>query len=371
MPRNQQKFSINFYSDRCEATAVQRLHTNFIKTSVTIFLAIPTLAIALSTACTSQSPTTSQGKELEQPRTMLKEQLRSIGATPPTAITATNTADIQETLIYQNIKRTYLVHLPTGYQKGKRYPLVLAFHGGGGQPEDMRSLTGFNAVGDRENFIVVYPAGNDQNWADGRPEIPPAADGIDDVGFISKLIDKLVLTYGIDRKRVYAAGISNGAMFSQRLACDLSNKITAIGSVAGGLSADIAPTCQPTRAIPMSLIVGTDDPIYSFENGFNRFGRILPPAATITQWVNLNQCAAEPQVALLPNRAPLDGTRIERRIYPNCRAGSAVNYFIVQNGGHTWPGGPQYLPPRRIGKTSRDMDASNVLWQFFQQFQLP
>jgi polyhydroxybutyrate depolymerase len=278
-------------------------------------------------------------------------------------------SDIEGSFTYQNIQRTYLLHLPSNYQAGKTYPLVLAFHGGGGTSNSMKKLTGFNRVADQAGFIVAYPAGYQGYWADGRPESPAAQQGIDDVGFVSQLVDTLVQEYGVDPKRVYATGISNGGNFSQRLGCELANQITAIAVVAAGMPSNLADTCQPARPVPMTLIFGTDDPIYPFAGGSTSLGSVLAVEAAVAKRVQLNNCSTQPQVTQLPNRAPFDRTRIQRSAYGNCTDGAAVDYYWVEGGGHTWPGGLQYLPPQFIGKTSRDMDASHRLWAFFKQFQ--
>jgi polyhydroxybutyrate depolymerase len=279
-----------------------------------------------------------------------------------------STSDIEASLTHQNITRTYLVHLPKGFRRGTSYPLVLVFHGGQGTPNGMKSLTNFNQVADREGFIVVYPAGYAKFWADSRNEIPAAKKGIDDVGFISKLIDRLVQDYAVDPKRVYATGISNGGSFSQRLGCELADKVTAIGVVAAGMPTNLANTCKPSRPVPMILIFGESDPIYPFQGGSTKLGSVLSVNDAIAKRVALNRCLTRPQVVWLPDTAPLDGTRIKRTVYTDCENRTNVEYYLVQGGGHTWPGGSQYLPARIVGKTSRDLNASDELWKFFSRF---
>jgi polyhydroxybutyrate depolymerase len=281
------------------------------------------------------------------------------------------TSAIEASLIHQSISRTYIVHLPKGFRQGTSYPLVLVFHGGKGTPSGMQSLTNFNPVADREGFIVVYPAGYEQSWADSRLETPAGRKGIDDVGFISKLIAKLVQDYGVDSKRIYATGISNGGNFSQRLGCELADKVTAIGVVAAGMPTNLANTCNPSRPVPMLLMFGESDPIYPLQGGNTKVGSVLSVNDAVMKRVALNQCSARPKVAWLPDTAPRDGTRIKQTVYTNCKNRANVEYYLVQGGGHTWPGGTQYLPARIIGKTSRDLNASDELWRFFRQFQTP
>ncbi|MGQ0551465.1 MAG: alpha/beta hydrolase family esterase, partial [Armatimonadota bacterium] len=101
--------------------------------------------------------------------------------------------------------------------------------------------------------------------------------------------------------------------------------------------------------------------------GGRRFGKVLSATETVAAWVALNRCASPPAVALEPDRDPQDGTRVRREAYGSCGEGSEVVLYAVEGGGHTWPGGQQYLPERVIGRTSRDIDANEVLWAFFKK----
>jgi polyhydroxybutyrate depolymerase len=268
-------------------------------------------------------------------------------------------------------ERTYALHLPPAVTTGTALPLVLVFHGGGGEGKQMPTLTGMNSIADREGFVAAYPDGIDRNWNDGRfsQAITTQRFNLDDVGFVSALIDELATTLPIDRSRVFATGISNGGMFSQRLGCDLADKVAAIAPVAGSLPELLAPGCAPARPMPVLMIHGDADPLVPWNGGpvagdGNR-GRVLSVADTVSRWVALDGCAATPTIIPLPDRAPNDGTTTSDEVYSSCRAGAQVELYAVANGGHTWPGGFQYLPERIIGKTSRDFDASETIWSFF------
>ena len=143
--------------------------------------------------------------------------------------------------IHDNLKRTFNIHIPSFYNKSVQVPLVIALHGRGGNGWSMILLTrkGFNKLADKDGFIMVYPDGIELNWNDGRmdEEANDRAhrENIDDVGFISALIDTMIKDYNINPKRVYVTGISNGAIMSYRLACELSHKITAIAPVDGNI----------------------------------------------------------------------------------------------------------------------------------------
>lgn len=275
------------------------------------------------------------------------------------------------------IERTYRIHLPSSAGRAGPMPLVLALHGGGGTGLNMEQLTlgGFNRLSETHGFAVIYPDGVDRHWNDGRGVADYRAhrEDVDDVGFISALIEHLAQTQGIDRGRVYATGISNGGLLSMRLAHELSHKIAAIAPVAISVTDKIAAMRAPARPIPIVLIPGTHDPLVPWDGGNLGFqggravGRVLSVAETVRYWVNHNRCAPTPTVTREPDRSPGDGTRVRREAYAGCSEGAEVVVYVVEGGGHTWPGGLPYLPERVIGRTSRDIYANEVIWDFFKK----
>ena len=282
--------------------------------------------------------------------------------------------DYGGSIIHGGLERTYRIHVPALYDKTKPVPLLIALHGGGGTGERMERLTlkGFNALSDKEGFVVVYPDGIEKHWNDGREKVRYRAhrEKIDDIGFISALIDDLVKRLNIDNKRIYVKGISNGAMLSNRLACELSGRITAIAPVAGNMPYDLAPHCSPSKPISVLMISGTKDPMMPWEGGeasFGRlrFGRVLSVMETIKFWVAHNQCLPIPVITYEPDKDSSDGTLVRKEAYNGCKDGTDVILYAIENGGHTWPGGWQYLPEKSVGKISRDIDASEVIWSFF------
>jgi polyhydroxybutyrate depolymerase len=275
------------------------------------------------------------------------------------------------------LERTYLIYIPASHDPSKPIPLVLLFHGGGGTGQGMEKLTlgGFDRLADREGFIVVYPDGIEKHWNDGRglQNYRAHRENIDDVGFILALIDHLIKTFNIDSNRIYAAGISNGGQFSQRLACELSHRIAAIGVVATQLPEHLSSSCVLKRPVSVLMMPGTEDPLVPWEGGeigFRRgqkFGRILSVPESIRFWANHNRCPTSPLITYEPDRDPNDGTRVRREAYVPCGGGTEVLLYAVEGGGHTWPDGDQYLPARIIGRTSRDIDANEVIWGFFKR----
>lgn len=279
----------------------------------------------------------------------------------------------RHTLTHAGLERVYYLYVPPDLDPDRPAPLLLALHGGGGTAEGMEKLTesGFHALADRDGFVVAYPQGIDRHWNDGRPTEDRAhQENLDDVGFIAALIDHLAATYPIDPARVYATGISNGGMMSFRLACELSDRVTAVAPVTANLSEALAETCDPARPVPLLILNGTEDPLVRWEGGDIKIlrtsrGRVLSVAETVAFWREHNECPAEPEVTHLPDTDPDDGTRVRRERYAPCAAGSVVELVTVEGGGHTWPGGYAYLPGWLIGRTSRDIDANAVIWDFF------
>ncbi|MGB8646007.1 MAG: PHB depolymerase family esterase [Anaerolineae bacterium] len=294
------------------------------------------------------------------------------------AVSPTPAGDYSDSMTVGALERTYLLHIPTGYTAARAWPLVILLHGGGGTGKEMMTHTrgGMNALADQEGFIVAYPDGIDKQWNDGRQldQVRAMRENIDDVGFLSALIDRLIDTRNVDSHRVYAAGISNGGMMTERIACELTGKLAAIGIVAAPLSLELSTTCKPTGPIPVVLMAGVADPLVPYGGGEIKLlnierGQGLSIPDTIRFWTTNAGCAGAPTILDLPDTDPKDGTRVRRETYDSCRAQSAVILYTITGGGHTWPGGAQYLPEAIVGKVSRDMDANLVLWEFFKRFE--
>ena len=268
--------------------------------------------------------------------------------------------------------RSFVIYIPIGYNNAGKMPLIFAIHGGSGTPEGMINIANFKTIADRDKVVLVYPAGVQNNWNDGRPTIPNQL-GINDVLFFNQLCDYMINNYSVDGANIYATGISNGGFMSSRLGCELSNRIAAIAVDAATMEAiTIAPSCIPGSPVPAIYIHGTTDPLVPFTGGQmtaggTAGGTILSHFQAIDKWITINGCNTTPTIADLPNIAN-DGTTIKQRVYSGGTNGSEVVSYVVLNGGHTWPQGYQYLNEAIIGKTSQDMNACEVIWTFFKRF---
>ena len=263
--------------------------------------------------------------------------------------------------------RSYLLHLPRPWDRGGTLPLVINLHGGGGLASGVDRITHFNDAADRNRFIAVYPQGIDRHWDDGRSGGPAAASN--DVQFIAALIDKLITEDHVDRKRVYATGLSNGAIFSERLGCALSDRIAAIAPVAGPLPVDIISACHPSRPPAVLLIQGTADPLVPYDGGRTAGGGYVTSVnETFLKWHDLNGCDQE--LVAMSSIPSTDGMSVDVSNFSLCRTHHDVELIAIEGGGHTWPGGEQYSPPFIIGRTSNAFDASQLIWDFFKRFTL-
>jgi polyhydroxybutyrate depolymerase len=193
------------------------------------------------------------------------------------------------------------------------------------------------------------------------------------VSFFNQMCDYMITNHSVDGARIYATGISNGGFMSSRLGCELSNRIAAIAVDAATIEATtIAPGCKPSRPVPVIYIHGTTDPLVPFTGGVmtaggTAGGTVLSHSQAVDKWVTINGCNNIPTITDLPDIAN-DGTTIKQRVYSGGTNGSEVVSYVIQNGGHTWPQGYQYLPEEVIGKTSQDMNACEVIWAFFKRF---
>ena len=273
-------------------------------------------------------------------------------------------------------RRTFRAYVPAS--RSRPLPVILVLHGGGGSGAGMEWLTqrGFNRIADRDGALIVYPDGIGKGWNDGRSDLKSVAvrKHVDDLAFLRALPHELAVLAPIDSRRLYSTGISNGGLMSYRLACDAADIFAAVAPVAANLSTELARRCQPARPIAIAILEGTDDPIMPWSGGAIRVllstrGTVLSTGATAARWLELDKCSAfdKPQ---LTDAVKSDGTAIaEYRAH--CAGSAEVVLDEIRGGGHTWPGGVLYLPELLIGRVSRELDADEAVWRFFQQHALP
>ena len=295
-------------------------------------------------------------------------------AAAPVAIETPFTAtpgDHVRTMTVDGLQRSCVIHLPPGLDMGKHAALVLMIHGAAMNARMMQGFSGMNAQADAAGFIAVYPNGTGMadtflTWNSGG--LGPARKKPDDVAFLSALLDDLIKILKVDPRRIYAAGMSNGGMMCYRLAAEMSHRIAAIAAVAGTASPTNPP---PGRPVPVIHFHGTDDRVVPYAGPQKRdpHGMSFQSVAeTITAWVRINGCPAVPVIRTVPDRFA-DGTTVGITTYEPGRQGAEVVLVDIIGGGHTWPGQQPALS--LIGKSTREISANRLIWDFFQKHPLP
>ena len=257
---------------------------------------------------------------------------------------------------FDGTNRTYAVYLPASFQPDEPTPLLLALHGYTQNGATMMAFSGFNAIADTGNFVVVYPDGIGNSWNVGLS----GGSSADDVGFLLALVDTLHRQFNIDYRRVYSTGFSNGGFMSYKLACEVPDSFAAIAPVSGTMTDAAFSSCQPALAMPVMHIHGTSDFVVSYTGSF---GNVSAEAA-LDVWSDFNNCPAAPVIEELPDLVA-EGSTVERYTWAPCNDGSEVVLLKVINGGHTWPGS---VGVTGIGITNRDIVASSEIWNFVKRF---
>lgn len=275
----------------------------------------------------------------------------------------------KKTVEHQGIKRTFYLYLPANEVAG--FGVVFVLHGGGGDSRKVMALTkdSFNLLSQRYNFVVVYPDGYKGYFNDGRKKPPYEAfrKNIDDVGFFQKILQFLYEMYGIDLRKVYFVGFSNGGMMALRVACE-SSLPRGVALVAASFSKELYGC--PSQSNPSVLIIaGTDDPLLPYNGGEIKgpFGvRWLGDAVKVEDsynfWAARNGCSLNEKTETIVD--PFDKKLTAVKRIKRCPK-SKVALYTINGGGHTWPGGMQYLSISMVGKTFSGFDAAYEAVRFF------
>jgi polyhydroxybutyrate depolymerase len=262
-------------------------------------------------------------------------------------------------------ERSYQLYVPKSYDSRSSAPLVISLHGYNSKPSDIIFSSRWNDLADEEGVIMAYPLGisSPTYWhTSGTAYYDRSAET--DIQFISDLIDQIEGKYNIDPSRIYVNGISMGGGMSHVLACGLADRIAAIGSVSGAYNFP-PDQCDPSRPVPFIAFHGTEDPTIPYNGGVLQPYNINYPSipSFIKAWAEKNQCTDKFDV-------PQDG-EISIMKYTHCALDADVELYTIYGGGHTWPG-DQPSPTESIwGYTTRQIDATQLMWQFFEQHPLP
>ncbi|MEE2954153.1 MAG: PHB depolymerase family esterase [Bacteroidota bacterium] len=260
---------------------------------------------------------------------------------------------ITDSLIHNNIYRSYILYVPALYNPNNSAPLVLNLHGRTGTSFAAMWHADFRSIADTANFIIVHPQGllnnsGETHWNYGQTTV-------DDIGFLNLLYTHLLANYNIDINRVYSAGMSNGGAMSYRLACDMSDKIAAIASVTGAMTSYQHLSCNPIHPTPVMEIHGTNDLLVPFSS----------MAPGLDYWKNYNNCNVFADTTIIPDINLTDSSTVEHIVYNNGDNGVSTELFKVINGEHSWPGSAF-----SSGVTNYDINASIEIWKFFSRYDI-
>jgi len=253
-------------------------------------------------------------------------------------------------------KRSYLLHKPDNFDTQTEKSLIIALHGGTGSPKNIEDQSQLSVLSDSEGFLVCYPEGYKRTWNAGGCCGKAVKNNIDDVAFISALIDELITTYQVDSKRVYVTGMSNGGFMTYKLACELSNKIAAIAPVAATMNVE---NCTPNNAVSVIHFHSYLDESVPYLGGVGNgiSDHYNPPLDSILNvWNTLNNCTA-------PNVEVYSGTDYSLLSWSSCADSTEINLYMTNDGGHSWPMGGK--PRKKADDPSQFINASQLMWTFF------
>lgn len=272
-------------------------------------------------------------------------------------------SDSVRTITAGGLERTYIVHLPTIYTGEQALPLVLSFHGGGGNAENQMRVSNFAPLADEKGFIVVYPNGTGRfedklfTWNGGGCCGYAVTSQVDDVAFVRALIADLQTIANIDTKRIYATGFSNGGIFSYRLACDASDLFAAIAPVSGTQN---YLRCKPKEPVAVMHIHGTEDENLPYNGGSGPKSIAGVEFASVKDsidfWTAFDQCPTSPETE--------STTDFQHDTYSNCANGTTIELYTIFGGKHAWPGSDGPAGPGG-DQPVQSISATKLIWEFF------
>lgn len=251
--------------------------------------------------------------------------------------------------VWDDEPRTYQLHVPDTYQASEPAPLLLAFHGSNGTGGGFLEGTRLDRATDPLGFITVYPTSAVGNWAEGCGCNNADRLGIDDLGFTQALIDTVSAQYTIDPDRIYVVGFSQGGLYAQRVACEMSDQVAAVAVVAAAMSLPLAQTCEPVEPVSMLMLHGTEDTVLPYQGTSQGTLSLLSAPATFQTWIGHNDCSGALRTTTERFNEDL---ALKHEYHRLCEADTQVHLYTIEGGGHTWPSG--------------DTDANEIVTTFFE-----
>ncbi len=259
--------------------------------------------------------------------------------------------------------RYYKAYIPAAYDGTEAVPLLFNLHGYSSDNFGQALYANFNPIADTAGFITVLPNGTFDlfGFRFWNCFVAPGT-GVDDVAFLSALIDTIAAAYTIDMNRIYSTGMSNGGFMSYALACELSERIAAVASVTGTIDKNRLSYCAPVHQVPVMHIHGTEDDVVPYGENPSFFS----VDSVIGYWKAFNHTDTEADFTAMPDIVTTDNCTAEHYVYDNGWAGSRVEHYKIIGGEHTWPGTAITF----LGITNQDINACKEIWRFLSQYRL-
>ncbi|MGB0850394.1 MAG: T9SS type A sorting domain-containing protein [Bacteroidia bacterium] len=263
-----------------------------------------------------------------------------------------------EAIVHQQVLRNYITYIPANYTGKKAVPIVLNFHGLTMSATVQMELGDFRSIADTAGFLIIHPQGLVHNgqthWNIGGIT---KGSQVDDLGFVNRLLDTLIKEYNVDTIRIYSTGYSNGGGMSHLLACQLSDRIAAIASVAGTMTFEVYDSCNAQRPVPVLQIHGTNDQSSKYDG--STWGKKV--VDVLNYWARSNNCTNDTTWSNLPNKDTTDNSTVQKLVYNKCDDCSNVVHYKIINGSHSWPGSRW---------ANNDISSSEVIWEFFRNYDI-
>ena len=270
---------------------------------------------------------------------------------------------VNGTIVSGGLTRDYIIYVPAAYTANAAVPLLFNLHGYTSNNLEQLFYADFRPIADTANFLMVLPNGTLDAQGNRFWNTFLGNSTVDDVAFMRDLLNELQANYNIDANRVYSTGMSNGGFLSYSLACEMSDRITAIASVTGSMITSKLNACNPSRPVPVMEIHGTADQTVPYTG--SPLATFVAIPTLVDAWADLNHCDQTPVVTQVPNTNMADGCTAERQVYLGGDQGSTVEHYKITGGGHTWPGAVF-----NIGVTNQDINACREIWRFFKSYRL-
>lgn len=257
--------------------------------------------------------------------------------------------------------RTYSFYVAASYNASKPAPLLINLHGYTSDGIQQALNSGFMPIADTAGFIIAHPEGTKDFLGNRFWNYKILGVSVDDVGFLERLCDTISAKFNINQNRIYVAGMSNGGYMSYYLACT-SDRFAAVGSVTGSMPT-VLYDCNPSYVTPVIEMHGTADPTVPYDGNLTS----KPIEDVVKYWVQKNKCNPVPTINEVSDIDKTDDATATHFVYTGGTDGHAVEFFKINNGGHTWPGSAFDSP--LAGNTCRDFNAAKEIWRFFSQFE--